>query len=204
MEVESAGTTYRTRVKTSTGSPSSLGDVLRNQEEAACQENHHAREEDEPHEQGDPEVQPDRTWEGEGDFVVAVPDRAILIVEVKGGAVECRDGRWLQNGTPMKRAPRVQAQGFLRLLKRKLEERRFRPRRRASGGHPRRRRRWPLRPRGEAHRGAQEHPPAARPWSTWPSAGEGVRARVDPSYFAAGNSHRSDWQAQRCSKVVTV
>jgi hypothetical protein len=67
-------------------------------------------------------VRADTFWEGESDFVIAVPDRAILIVEVKGGAVECRDGRWLQNGAPMKRTPRDQAHGFLRLLKRKLED----------------------------------------------------------------------------------
>ena len=60
--------------------------------------------------------------EGESDFVFAIPDRAILIVEVKGGAVECRDGQWLQNGTAMKRSPRDQAHNFLRVLKRKLEE----------------------------------------------------------------------------------
>ena len=67
-------------------------------------------------------VRADTTWEGESDFVIAVPDRAILIVEVKGGAVECRDGQWFQNRTPMKRSPRDQAHGFLRILKRKLED----------------------------------------------------------------------------------
>jgi hypothetical protein len=62
------------------------------------------------------------TWEGESDFVVAIPDRAILIVEVKGGAVECRDGQWLQNGAPMKQAPRDQAHRLRRILERNLEE----------------------------------------------------------------------------------
>lgn len=67
-------------------------------------------------------VRADTVWEGESDFVFAIPDRAILIVEVKGGAVECRDGQWFQSGTPMKRSPRDQAHGFLRVLKRKLED----------------------------------------------------------------------------------
>jgi hypothetical protein len=61
-------------------------------------------------------------WEGESDFVIAVPDRAILIIEVKGGAIECRDGHWFQNGTAMDRSPRDQAHGFLRVLKSKLEQ----------------------------------------------------------------------------------
>lgn len=62
------------------------------------------------------------TWEGEGDFVIAVPDRAIVVVEVKGGAIECRDGRWLQNGKPMRQAPRDQAHRLRRLLEKKLDE----------------------------------------------------------------------------------
>ena len=62
------------------------------------------------------------TWEGEGDFVIAVPDRAILIVEVKGGAIECRDGQWFQNGQPLKQAPRDQAHRLRRILEKKLDE----------------------------------------------------------------------------------
>lgn len=62
------------------------------------------------------------TWEGEGDFVIAVPDRAILIVEVKGGAIECRAGQWLQNGQLMKQAPRDQAHRLRRILEKKLDE----------------------------------------------------------------------------------
>ena len=35
---------------------------------------------------------------GETDFVVAIPNRpAILLIEVKGGQIEQRDGRWYQN-----------------------------------------------------------------------------------------------------------
>lgn len=62
------------------------------------------------------------TWEGEGDFVIAVPDRAIVIVEVKGGAIECRGGEWFQNGEPLKQAPRDQAHRLRRILERKLDE----------------------------------------------------------------------------------
>jgi hypothetical protein len=46
----------------------------------------------------------------------------ILIVEVKGGAIECRDGQWYQSGHRMTRSPREQAHGFLRVLQRKLED----------------------------------------------------------------------------------
>jgi hypothetical protein len=60
--------------------------------------------------------------EGEGDFVVAIPDRGILIIEAKGGAIEVRDGQWLQNGRVMDRPPRDQAHRFRRGLLRKLEE----------------------------------------------------------------------------------
>jgi hypothetical protein len=55
-------------------------------------------------------------WEGEGDFVIAAPDRGLLVLEVKGGSIELRDGHWLQNGRPLKQAPRQQAQGFVRKL----------------------------------------------------------------------------------------
>lgn len=56
-----------------------------------------------------------KDWEGEGDFVIAVPKRATVIVEEKGGAIECRDGQWLQNGKPM-RSPREQAHRFRNIL----------------------------------------------------------------------------------------
>lgn len=62
------------------------------------------------------------TFEGESDFVLAVPDRAIVIVEVKGGRIECEDGQWLQNGKPMEKVPREQAHRFKRVLERKLRE----------------------------------------------------------------------------------
>ncbi len=55
-------------------------------------------------------------YEGEGDFVLAHPQRGLLLLEVKGGQVEQRDGRWFQNGRPMEKAPLDQARGFVRKL----------------------------------------------------------------------------------------
>lgn len=55
-------------------------------------------------------------WEGEGDFVIAAPNLGVLVVEVKGGSIELRDGGWFQNRDPMKKAPREQAQSFARHL----------------------------------------------------------------------------------------
>jgi hypothetical protein len=57
-----------------------------------------------------------RDYEGEGDFVVAAPDRGLLVIEVKGGLVELCGGRWLQNGKAMAMAPKQQALGFVRHL----------------------------------------------------------------------------------------
>jgi hypothetical protein len=61
-------------------------------------------------------------FEGEGDFLLAVPEKGLLILEVKGGAIEVRDGQWLQNGRVMPKAPREQAHRFRIALMRKLEE----------------------------------------------------------------------------------
>ncbi len=48
---------------------------------------------------------------GETDFVIAVPSRpAILLMEVKGGDIEQRDGRWYQNNRPI--SPLAQAHTF--------------------------------------------------------------------------------------------
>ncbi len=59
---------------------------------------------------------------GEGDFVLAHPDRGLLALEVKGGRIEQRDGRWFQNGAPMAKAPLDQALGFLKKLTRRLAD----------------------------------------------------------------------------------
>lgn len=66
---------------------------------------------------------------GEGDIVLAIPDRGVVVLEVKGGTIELRDGLWLQNGKALETAPRDQGQRFVRLLLDKLEDKRVaRPR----------------------------------------------------------------------------
>lgn len=53
-----------------------------------------------------------RGIDAEGDFVIVDPARGMLILEVKGGQVEVRDGLWYQNGRAMTEPPRKQAHGF--------------------------------------------------------------------------------------------
>ncbi len=65
----------------------------------------------------------DNAWEGEGDFVIACPDRGVLVLEVKGGRVECHDGHWMQGGHEMKKPPREQALSFVRNLVQAIENR---------------------------------------------------------------------------------
>jgi len=60
--------------------------------------------------------------DGEGDFVIAAPDRGLLALEVKGGQVEVRDGRWLQNGHAMKKPPRDQGLAFVNRLVGRLRD----------------------------------------------------------------------------------
>jgi hypothetical protein len=67
-----------------------------------------------------------RTKEGkvvEGDFVIAAPDFGILILEVKGGHIEKREGAWFQNGQPMKMDPLEQAMRARKCLIAKFRER---------------------------------------------------------------------------------
>ncbi|MBM4376734.1 MAG: NERD domain-containing protein [Deltaproteobacteria bacterium] len=59
--------------------------------------------------------------EGEGDFVFAVPGKGILVLEVKSGLVQQRDGRWYQGGRALKDAPREQAHRFRHKLRERLE-----------------------------------------------------------------------------------
>ena len=59
---------------------------------------------------------------GETDFVLAHPERGLLVLEVKGGTVEQRDGRWYQNGTPMAESPLDQARDYQGKLLRRLAE----------------------------------------------------------------------------------
>jgi len=65
----------------------------------------------------------------EADFTIADPSRpSLLILEVKGGQIEERDGRWYQNSKPLKIAPLDQAHGFLnRLVERFKDKRANRP-----------------------------------------------------------------------------
>jgi hypothetical protein len=59
---------------------------------------------------------------GEGDFVLAHPERGLLALEVKGGRIEQRDGRWFSNGCALDEAPRDQAERFLGKLRRRLAD----------------------------------------------------------------------------------
>ncbi len=55
-------------------------------------------------------------WEGEGDFVIANPRGGLLVLEVKGGAIEERDGLWFQNGRQLDKPPRDQGLSFVKRL----------------------------------------------------------------------------------------
>ena len=55
--------------------------------------------------------------------MVAVPALGMLVLEVKGGRVELREGRWLQDGRELKRAPLDQARSFAGHLAEELRER---------------------------------------------------------------------------------
>ncbi len=61
-------------------------------------------------------------YEGEGDFVLAHPDRGLLVLEVKGGRVEQCDGRWFQNGKLMDGPPLEQGTGFANKLSLRLRD----------------------------------------------------------------------------------
>ena len=57
-----------------------------------------------------------RQRDAETDFVIADPARGLLIVEVKGGRIEERDGRWYSNKRLLDEPPREQANRFLSSL----------------------------------------------------------------------------------------
>jgi hypothetical protein len=63
-----------------------------------------------------------KNYLGEGDFILAHPQRGLLVLEVKGGQIEQRDGRWFSNGAAFEKAPLDQALGFLKKLVRRLED----------------------------------------------------------------------------------
>jgi len=59
----------------------------------------------------------------EADFIIADPGRpGILILEVKGGQIEQRDGRWYQNSIQLKSSPLDQAFSFRRNLVGRFKE----------------------------------------------------------------------------------
>jgi hypothetical protein len=60
--------------------------------------------------------------DAEGDFVIADPARGVVVLEVKGGRIEERDGRWYSNGQELKHAPREQAHRFVRELLQRLQK----------------------------------------------------------------------------------
>lgn len=64
-----------------------------------------------------------RGVETEGDFVLAIPDRGLLVLECKGGLIDVVEGLWFQNGKPLARMPREQAHDFRRALAEQLDDR---------------------------------------------------------------------------------
>lgn len=59
----------------------------------------------------------------EADFVIADPNRpGVLIMEVKGGRIEQRDGRWYQNSSPLKSSPLDQTFSFRKILLGRFKE----------------------------------------------------------------------------------
>jgi hypothetical protein len=67
-------------------------------------------------------IRDDKNLLGETDFVLAHPERGLLVLEVKGGQVEQRDGRWFSNDAPLKHSPLDQALKFLGRLNRRLDQ----------------------------------------------------------------------------------
>ena len=59
----------------------------------------------------------------EADFIIVDPNRpGIVILEVKGGQIEQRDGQWYQNSVQLKLSPLDQAFSFRKRLIRRFEE----------------------------------------------------------------------------------
>ena len=59
----------------------------------------------------------------EADFIIADPNRpGILILEIKGGQIEQRDGQWYQNSVQLKSSPLDQAFSFRKKLIRRFKE----------------------------------------------------------------------------------
>ena len=58
----------------------------------------------------------------EADFIIACPDRGVLILEVKGGSIRKENGAWYQNKQQMSRSPLDQAHRCRNILRRRFEE----------------------------------------------------------------------------------
>ena len=65
------------------------------------------------------------TWEGdeiELDFVIAHPERGLLVLEIKGGQITLEDGRWHQNGRLLDgKSPATQASDGAHAIERWLK-----------------------------------------------------------------------------------
>lgn len=62
----------------------------------------------------------DRGRDGEADVVVVHPAHGAVVIEVKGGRITVREGRWHQDGRPLRRSPAEQAVGAKHALLRKV------------------------------------------------------------------------------------
>jgi hypothetical protein len=65
--------------------------------------------------------------DAEADFIIADPKRGALILEVKGGRIEQRDGLWYSNSQRLKYDPRKQALRFQSALKNLLYSKKVSP-----------------------------------------------------------------------------
>ncbi len=68
-------------------------------------------------------VRPQFSLDGEIDFLLAVPGRGVILIEVKGGRIEVRDGRWFQNGHLLSKSPRDQGHAAIKKLTKQFRER---------------------------------------------------------------------------------
>jgi hypothetical protein len=59
----------------------------------------------------------------EVDFFVAVPERGVLVLEVKGGHIALEGGHWTQNGHRLDKSPRAQALGAIHIVVKQLKRR---------------------------------------------------------------------------------
>ena len=67
-------------------------------------------------------IRDSKNFLGETDFVLAHPERGLLVLEVKGGQIEQRGGHWFSNGIQLTDAPLDQGLRFLNRLIRRLDD----------------------------------------------------------------------------------